>query len=167
MKKVFQKPTDLRLAILRTELPVNLTILDQAAIDIDAWKFSFYIVGESHLVRIEHRGALVLQEVLACIDMPPACCISWRQFQDLKAYRYGQDNYEVAVSFADQPDWTIPPKSSASCLEVVFPALHHHIPVTQVQWQMTSNTVYWWTLHVYPEARRTTRVHSRSEFRCC
>jgi Protein of unknown function DUF2617 len=166
MKTVLQKPTNLKLGILSTELPITLTALKRTAVSTGQWVFSFQIVGESHLVRIEHRGALILQEVLACIDVAAAHCVDCHDFGDRAAYRYKQRDYAVAVSFLDRPEWTLPPADSRACLEVEFPTVYGHSPVTRIQWEVTAGAVRWWTLHLYPEPEHLTRVQSRSEFRC-
>ena len=165
MNIVLQKPTDLKLAILRTELPANLTTLKQAVVFAGDWQFSFHIVGESHLVRIEHRRALVLQEVLACIDVAAAQCVDWHQFSDLAEHRYDETDYEVGVTFDDRPDSTGSWADSSAGLVVEFPAIYGCSPVTRIRWELAADRIRWWTLHLYPEPRRITRVLSHSEFR--
>ena len=163
LEAVYQNPADLEFGVLTGELPVALTILAQKSITVGEWRFRFHIIGESHFVRIEHVGALILQEVLACMTLPPVACSHHHRFQDLAAHTYHSDSYFVALSFDAMPGKPRPSQLDPF-LELQFPAIYGQIPLTQIHLEMDCESLHWWTTHLYPQPHSLTTVQTYSQF---
>ena len=164
MQVIFQKPTDLVLAIVEGELSSPLTVLKQTTLAAAQYRFVFSILGESHMVRVEHENGLIFHEVLACSELVSNNPVHYHRFNDLKAYRYHRAGYNIAISFEVHRADRLLPASAETSLEVQFPETHGRIPVTRVEWQATETAMSWRTVHLYPTDRRATSVVSESIF---
>jgi hypothetical protein len=164
IEPIHQDPADLVLTILAGKLETPLTILEQAVLDMDDWKLTFHIIGESHLVTVAHKGVIVMCELLACVDASAASCVHRHTFGDLTEHCFAQSGYSITVNFDEQEE---APTfgSSPAMLEVVFPDIDGQTPLTRIEWTRTGeNAVRWQTLHLYPRGGKMTAVHSFSHF---
>lgn len=160
---IHQDPRDLALTIILGKLQTPLTILKRHTLTLGTWHLNFHIIGESHLVTIEHDQQPVLCEVLACADIK-ATAAYHHTFRDLASHCYEQPGYSVHVDFDDSTD-TLAPSGSDNLLEMVFPDIEDKSPITQVLWEKVGeNTLQWQTLHVYPYNDRLICVRSLSYF---
>lgn len=160
IQAVYQNPSDLALAVVSGELSLPLTILRRDTLIIGDWAFAFHIIGESHLVTIDHKSQMILCELLACVDVPAKICLHHHQFSDLTAHCHTQPGYTVDVHFDTQPDTIF----GSDSISVEFPKIYGQTPVTRVEWLHDSGVVSWRTLHVYPQEKGITCVHSISHF---
>lgn len=157
-----QNAEDLLLAVLEKDALPKLRVLRSERLLIGDWRFEFAIIGESHTVRIEHGGRLLMLEVLACIDVAQTACKVYQPFSAKQAFAYHESRYQVAVNFSEAlPIWT----QADNHLRYEFPLTHGQIPETRIQWQLGSGRVTWQTLHSYPDAGGMLVVLSESEFR--
>jgi hypothetical protein len=164
IEPIHQDPADLVLTILARNLETPLTILEQTTLDMDGWRLTFHIIGESHLVTIDHDGVTVLCELLACVDAAAASCLHRHSFGDLTEHCYFQSGYSIRVSFGEQPDASILNEHHQT-LELIFPDIDGQTPVTRIEWtRVGKNAVKWQTLHLYPRDGKMTSVHSFSHF---
>jgi hypothetical protein len=163
---IYQNPADLELGILTQELPVKLTVLAQESLEIGEWRLAFYIIGESHFVRIERGGALILYEVLACMRLPAEACSHHHRFGDLQPHDFRHGSYSVAVGIGDCADGQLIPDSTSPFLELEFPAIFGRVPVTRIHVDEGHGNVRWWTLHLYPQPEGITAVRTFSTFNC-
>jgi hypothetical protein len=163
LEAIYQNPADLELGVLTEALPVAVTILAQKTITVGEWCFKFHIIGESHFVRIERRGAIVLQEILACIHLPPTACRHHHRFIDLAAHSYRHEGYFVALNFDSMSGKPRPPQLDP-ILEFQFPAIYGQIPLTQIHLEMDDERLHWWTTHLYPQPHCLTTVRTYSQF---
>lgn len=158
---VVQSPHDLVLAVHTEALTVPLDILAQSSVELHGHRLTWAIIGESHTVRVEQAGRVVLHEVFACVDLAGQVCRHQQHFRGLDAHRYGHAGYTIAVAF-DRPAWSVP----AACdghLEFAFALTHGRVPVTRIDWQQDGDALRWWTLHTYPEAGGVREVYTYSE----
>jgi hypothetical protein len=144
-----QRPTDLVLGIVRTEIGYPLRCLQQAECILGAWRVIFRIIGESHVARVEHDGRLVFQEILACIPLTADECHHWQPFD------------QVRVGFSSQIDEARPYH-----MEVRFPGVDGRKPVTRIGWQAQTAHLTWWTLHTYPQPEGWVYVQTGSTLDC-
>lgn len=159
-----QNPTDLILAILCTDTQLPLTVLDQSTIQHHHLTVTFQIIGESHAVHIAHQEKLILQEILACIDIPANQATHHHAFNQLAPHDYNIPNYCTTISFdTHNIDDSIPLLSNPS-LEVRFPAIYGHQPITQIEWNTTDHSINWKTLHLYPSEHDIISVKSVSKY---
>lgn len=166
LETVYQEPNTLALAVLPGDSPCPLTVLKKAVVQVDEWQFTFHIIGESHLIRVERNGQLMFQEVLACVPLAPQDCLHHHPFGDLENHHYQSEHYRVAVHFAERPvccNRQIDPMDESQ-ITVTFPEVCGQIPLTQVKWQIRERTIRWWTLHVYPHETGATEVRSFTHF---
>lgn len=145
-----QRVDDLVLAVADVPLSVPFVSLAQAGVIYGAWALTFIIIGESHTVQIRHEGAVVLQEMLACVQVDGQAVTHRHVFADLTAHTYTQAGYTIQVAL-DRPTWRLPTQPDGR-LEYAFPRTFDRIPVTRIEWQRAGALVRWWTLHTYPEA---------------
>jgi len=167
-----QNPTDLVLTIVAGRLDTPLTVLKHDTLQLGVWTLTFHIIGESHLVTIEHDQTPVLCEVLACADLSSQTCAHRHRFDDLavSGFRSGQAHcfatagYSVAVDFDDCLDHS-PAADADGTLEMSFPEIAGQTPVTRIEWTQTGeNTARWHTLHIYPREVGMVCVRSLSYF---
>lgn len=162
IEAIYQEPSQLVLGVAVQRFPCQLTILKQETLAVGDWRFVFHIIGESHFVQVEKHGKLVLQELLACINLDPRSCTHYHHFCNLAPHRFRQENYRIAIDFKHRDKgYTLPTNAG---MEVAFPAVHGTIPVTQIRWQVTKNRVQWWTYHLYPHETGVTEVRSVTGF---
>jgi hypothetical protein len=160
---IHQNPADLSLNILTTRLHLPLTVLKQHTLQIGAWSLQFHIIGESHLVTIEHDGVLVLSELLACVEVEASACLHHHRFNDLAAHCFQQLGYSIAVEFSDCYEDV--PVEVDGVIEVAFPEIADQTPITRIVWtRIGEHAVRWHTLHVYPGEDKMACVHSLSYF---
>ncbi len=88
------------LAVTRQELTCPVTILDRSTVERGSWRFSFQIVGESHVVRVERDETLAWQEILACVTLPPLGLLHHHRFTSLNTHHWRCNNYATRVRFA-------------------------------------------------------------------
>jgi len=165
---VHQHPADLVLALLDSRPPVPMTVLAAGSLVVGRYRFAFHVIGESHWVQVEADQKPVWAEVLACVPISPLVCWVHHPFTDLMPHRVALEGYIGAVRFetfsagsaGTRLDDLPPPQ-----LEVRFPAIHGHLPLTRLWWGQRGETVWWQTLHLYPEAAQVTAVWSESAFR--
>jgi hypothetical protein len=162
---VHQHPADLVLALLDSRPPVPMTVLAARSLTVGRYRFAFHIIGESHWVQVEADQRPIWAEVLACVPISPSVCWVHHPFADLAPHRVGVGGYVAAIHFeifsADARLEDLAPPH----LEVRFPAVHGHTPFTRLWWGQQGKTVWWRTLHLYPEAAQVTAVWSESAFR--
>jgi hypothetical protein len=164
IEPIHQDPADLVLTILAGELETQLTILEKSALDMDDWRLTFHIIGESHLVTVEHEGVTVLCELLACVDATAESCVHRHSFGDLTEHCFAQSGYSIRVNFGEQPE-ALTMNEDHEKLEVIFPDIDGQTPVTRIEWtRVGENAVSWRTLHLYPRDGKMTSVHSFSHF---
>lgn len=161
---IYQKPTDLRLIVADQDWSDQFTTLKHYTLHHRDLTLHVRIIGESHIITIQRGQHTLLQEILACSDFAPANSLCAYHFGTLAAYAYNRDNYSVAVSFHPQPDSAWIP-AGVETLELQFPAMWGHTPLTRIGWQCTEDTIQWWTLHIYPEQACSTCVHTVSIWR--
>lgn len=159
---VYQKPDDLVLSVLNCEIPVRLNVLRQTPVDVGTWRFTFSIIGESHCVRVEQDGELVFHEVLACVKMPEEVCTHHHAFTDRADHTYRHETYGIAVWFDYEESSTRSDRENQ--IEVVFPEVYGHVPLTQVSWRTIQNGIRWTSLHAYPQPEGVVFVRSASQF---
>jgi hypothetical protein len=163
-KPVYQRPNDLVLGIIETEIEQPITILAQKAFRMRDWLLTFHIIGESHLIRVERDGRLLFQEILACIPLHASTCRHHHSFTDLDAHHYSGKNYSTDVSFA--PEVQMSGIHHHHSLRMIFPQVYGQTPITQVSWSTSESLIVWETLHIYPDRDGITAVHSRSQLNC-
>ncbi|MBC7869303.1 MAG: DUF2617 family protein [Chitinophagaceae bacterium] len=158
-----QQPTDLMLAISIQDISEQVNVLKQQSATFDNLQLTFYIIGESHIVRLERDDTLLFQEVLACIDLPEQDCLYHHRFNDLSAHTYQQKGYQVQVDFKPIHHAMLP-YTPDGLLEVAFPKTRGQIPITRIQWWLKDDVLYWWSLHTYPDWEITQHVYTLSSF---
>jgi hypothetical protein len=159
---IHQRPQDLILGIVQTELSYPVKPLQSAVYDAGLFRLQFQIIGESHIVRVECAGAPVFHEVLACLPLRAEQCAHWHRFADLRPHTYQAGRYCVEVQCDSTPDGWSPPAQPQQQLEVHFPLVNGQTPVTRVAWAQIDTTTYWWTLHTYPAINDTVYVYTAS-----
>lgn len=157
---VEQDPTHLSFGLLRDDIHLDLTVIQEQIVETGEWRFVFHIVGESHRVLIYHHAQLHHQEVLACIPLLAEDCAYYAQFAELQAYQLNVKPYQFDIRFSTE---TMPLFTPAN-LEVWFPTVYGVAPVTQIRWADNGQKMRWWTLHLYPRAHDTVTVLTYSEY---
>lgn len=160
IRPVHQNPTDLVLATAADLNDLTLTVLRCEELRVGAWRFAFHIIGESHVVTVKHHDQSVWCELLACIDIHKQACDHHHAFTDLSNHVYRLPGYQVEVKFSDNAGAAF----GAEALEVHFPEIYGHTPVTRIEWTQDAGVVGWRTLHVYPQKQGVLYVHSISHF---
>lgn len=160
---VHQHPTDLVLAVLDAPPPIPITVLATGNLMAGRYRFTFHIIGESHWVQAEIHGRPVLAEVLACVPISPVVCRDYHPFTDLAPYRVELAPYQAAVRFETLPAEGLA-EGAPPQLEVRFPPMYGHTPLTRLWWGQRGETLWWRTLHLYPEPEKVIAVWSESTF---
>ncbi|NDJ85896.1 MAG: DUF2617 family protein [Chloroflexi bacterium] len=160
LNPVHQQPTDLVLTVIKGGPLLPATILQTATIAHGDWVITFEVIGESHRVVIERAGQVMMQEVLACIVLPPDLDAHHHRFDTLEPYTY-QDgpHYATRLSFLRSPQLLGSPR-----LSMTFPQIYGKYPVTQLDWHLRDGVLDWASLHIYPQLRGTIGVYSLSTF---
>jgi hypothetical protein len=160
---VHQSAADLTLAVTRSDLePVALRVLAAETLTIGEWHFEFQVLAESHRVRVEHGGRLVLQELLLCASVDRSACAHYHPCRDLHPHDAVLDGYAVSLRF-DQPlDQGLP--GAIGTLTARFPAVEHMTPSTRISWWLLPDRLLWTTAHTYPDQHKITVVYTRSHF---
>ncbi|MDX1991255.1 MAG: DUF2617 family protein [bacterium] len=169
-----QRAADLVFAVTEQELTVPVKVLAQAQFSAAGLAFTFSIIGESHIVRVERDGALLMQEVLACIPVEPGRCVHLARFPMLTNHTYTRPNYTASVNFS-QTDAVLEAPVEAQeqgRLHYAFPQHWGRTPQTVVLWYTDPrkpNALGWRTLHSYPEANgiRTVLTESTVDLQRC
>ncbi len=155
---VHQQPTDLKLGLVRCDVP--MTVIQQTRCEMGEWGLTFQIIGESHAVRIEKDGQHVFTEILACIPLPPESQI--HAFDQLTPYHFAMKNYEIRVEFEDNASAILPAPHAECFIEAAFPVVAGRTPVTRIVWRKMENRVEWQTWHIYPTQNHGVWVKSSS-----
>lgn len=159
---ILQRPQDLQLAVLLDDSLSDLMILRSAQVTCGAWHFEFAIIGESHFVLVLHRGEFFMQEVLACVDLPPAARGHVHALDQHFQHHYQHERYHVQVDASYTPDDV--PAGYDGLLEYAFPQTYGITPITRIVWWQTPERLRWHTLHTYPAHDHITYVVSDSHF---
>lgn len=159
---ILQRPQDLKLAMLLDDTLSGLHIFRQTQITCGRWNFHFAIIGESHFVRVTHDDRFIMQEVLACIDLPDNLRGNVHALHTLEPYQYDSQRYQVRIAASHQPD--VRPSDCDGMLEHQFPITCGAIPVTRICWWQHDHSLRWNTLHSYPAPDRNTYIVSESCF---
>jgi hypothetical protein len=156
---VIQRPNDLRLALIqRPPLPV-LKPLKMYEIGLGRWRINFSIIGESHQVQVWRDDHLQFAEMLVCMDFSPTQCDHYYRFDTLNTHQHRTPGYSVQVEFDSQAR---PKPRCDGSLRFDFPAAHGVLPITEIRWWQHEAHLFWWTLHVYPQAVAVVYVYSQS-----
>jgi hypothetical protein len=156
-----QDAQDLLLAIVEREPLPAMRVLASETWQYAAWRFEFAIIGESHYVRVEHEGRLVMLEILACISLKAEQCKLYQPLLEMQPFAYQETAYRVAVRFDNQlPNWS----QQRHHLSYHFPITHGQIPQTRIQWQRNGGRLTWQSLHSYPEDSGLITVLTESEY---
>lgn len=162
LQPIEQQPEDLVLAVLRRPAPFNLRVLREQVISLgQGMQAVASVVGESHTLRLERGGDVILLEILACVSVPRDACQHYHPLRDLGAHDYAHDAYRTQVTFPGEPS-SVP--VGWNCLSVTFPTVNGIRPVTRVCWQAQAQAFAWRTLHVYPRAGRCVYVETSSHY---
>jgi hypothetical protein len=159
---ILQHPQDLRLAVLQDDNLSGLTILQKAEVRCGAWAFVFAIIGESHFVRVTHGGQFIMQEVLACVELPENVRGHTHALDTLARHQYHAERYAVGIDFAYQEMHA--PTDYDGMLEYAFPETYGVTPITRICWWQEVDRLRWQTLHTYPALDHITYVFSDSHF---
>ncbi len=158
---VNQRPQDLKLAIVTTDsLPQTLNLLehDERAAN---WHIRLAIIGESHRVRIACGEQFIMEEMLACVDVPSLICSHHQAFDDLQPHHFSQADYRVSIQFShDASLW----QSQEKELIYTFPEIDGVQAVTKIQWHNSENSFTWRTLHSYQNSSELLYVYSESTY---
>lgn len=164
---VYQKPSDLELAIADQQIPVHFTIYKSRLIRAKKIRAIFRIIGESHWITLEHEDGAVFHEALACIRMPTCNLMHHHCFSLQQPHRFSNDYYAIRVEFHH----ALPGKHQTAfdeappLLKMEFPPIYGQIPVTQINLSQVDGYLYWSTLHLYPRQHGLIAVETRSEYR--
>lgn len=160
---IMQYPTELVFASSKVAVDHLLTVLDQRCVVFGEWSFQFAIIGESHFVTIRHRDEFVMQEVLACTDIPAILQADSHKFDKLETYTQEKQNYRARVWFSEEGESIVFDNWSGQ-FNLIFPETFGQIPETQVVWICDERRIEWRTMHVYPQPETTTYVYTESQF---
>ncbi len=116
------------------------------------------------MASVAHDGKTVLTELLFCEQPQPEAGAVVRSFEQMEGACIEQSGYRVCVAF-HQPGWDVPPPIAKNTLEMPFPVVFGHIPITRLQWQYNRQRLAWWTLHTYPQPDGTIYVYTHSTFK--
>jgi len=159
---ILQHPTDLVFAVMDTSVLHLLTVLKTQTIVMGDYTIQFTIIGESHCITVSHKGQFVMQEVLACTDIPEILQAHSHKFVKLEPYQHTNQTYRARMWFTNvmQDDYW----ADYDELSLDFPVMFGQIPFTKIQWMTSDTTVQWRTIHVYPLQTHTTYVYTESFF---
>ena len=162
----YQDPKDLYLGVTSAHKIQDLTVLASAELELGDLSIVFRVIGESHWVTISRKGAVVFQEVLACVDLEGPHWQHQHSFQNGKTHSWAYGDYEIRVTFEPMSE-AIARFGNTQQLEVRFP---HPLgegdaPFTRVWWEVGSDQIKWWTFHVYPLKLETIAVLTKSAYR--
>jgi hypothetical protein len=158
-----QSAAELTLAVARSELePVALRVLAAEELTIGEWHFEFQVLAESHRVRVEHGGRLILQELLLCAPIDPSACAHYYPCRELHPHDAVLDGYAVSLRFDRSLDQDLP--GAIGTLTARFPAVEHQTPITRISWWRLADGLLWTTAHTYPDQHKITTVCTRSHF---
>lgn len=160
LNPIYQSPAALVLGIATQEMTLTPTILRGQILELGQWRCHFRIIGESHWVRLEKDGQLVLQEILACVPLPASECLHHYPCKTLHNHTFSWNDYSSLVQFNWQAD--LPHPENGLMLE--FPAIFGQTPVTCLNWEAQNGILRWWTLHTYPLLEGAVCVRSYSKF---
>jgi len=161
-QSVLQHPTDLIFAVTNADVLSLLTVLKtKTAINAD-YAIQFSIIGESHCITVFYQGKFVLQEVLACTDIPDILQADSHKFVKLEPYQIKKKGYQAHVWFADSmqvDNW-----QHHDSLTLDFPEMFGYIPFTKIRWKASNASIQWRTTHVYPLRTHITYVYTETFF---
>jgi hypothetical protein len=156
-----QNAQDLLLALVQQEPLPEMRVLLSENWQHQDWHFAFAIIGESHYVRIEHQGQLVMLEVLACLALKAEQCKLYHPLQDMKPFTYQEPAYQVAIRYENHlPLW----KQQTQHLRYHFPITYGQTPETRIKWQFGAGRLSWQSLHSYPNESGMVVVLSESSY---
>ncbi len=159
---ILQYPTDLVFAVMAEDVSSQLTTLKTTELVIGDYHIRFTIIGESHCITVMHDDQLILQEVLACTEIPQILQAQSHKFAKLEPYCFKQMGYRSQVWFANtlaMSDWQ--PQEQ---LRLDFPDMFGQTPFTSIVWLTNQQAIRWRTTHVYPLPTHTTYVYSETVF---
>lgn len=162
IQPILQLPTDLVFAVTDYSVLELLTVLKTQTVKIAYYTIYFAIIGESHCITVFHHDEFVMQEVLACTDIPDILQADSHKFATLEPYQHTKQDYRARVWFADrlqQARW-----QNQDELKMDFPEMFGQIPFTKIQWEISHTSIQWRTIHVYPLQTHTTYVYTASYF---
>ena len=128
---VLQYPTDLVFAVTDYSVLELLTVLKTQILKIANYTIHLVIIGESHCITVFHHEEFVMQEVLACTDIPEIMQAHSHKFAKLEPYQHTNQNYQARVWFADtiqNNHW-----QDQDELKMDFPKMFGQIPFTKIQ----------------------------------
>lgn len=156
-----QRPQDLILAVTNQDNLPDTQVLQQASWQVADYSVTFVIIGESHRVKIEQHGQFIMEEMLACVDVPTDDAIYQHSFQNLQHHEHRQRNYSVVVNIdTHKTEW----QSTEQEIVYFFPQINSIQPVTRIQWQATKTAIQWRTLHTYIDNQDITNIYTQSHF---
>lgn len=159
---ILQYPTDLVFAVMEADVSHLLTVLKTETVNVGDYTIRFAIIGESHCITVLHQKQLILQEVLACTDIPVILQANSHKFAKLDMHHHIETDYQAHIWFADElikADW-----DDQGVIKMDFPEMFGQVPFTQVTWQVSRSDIQWRTTHVYPLKTHTTYVYTESKF---
>lgn len=159
---ILQYPTDLIFTVMTDDVSNLLTILKSQQIHQADYVIDFSIIGESHCITISYQEQLILQEVLACTDIPRILQADSHKFVKLEPYQCKRPNYQSHIWFTEQKQ--IHHWQPQQTLRMDFPEMFGEIPFTEIAWQINESSIQWRTTHVYPLETHITYVYSESLF---
>lgn len=158
---VIQRPHDLVLAVVYNDSLPTTQILRQTFWQFDDWQVNFAIIGESHRICVRKNGAFMLEEMLACIDVPVANCEHHQSFTALQAHQYTGNAYSVRVDVQrGEVNW----QTSEHEIAYYFPYVDGIQPITRIQWNHAEKSLQWRTLHTYIDKSEVISIHSQSAY---
>lgn len=159
---ILQYPTDLVFAVIAEDVASKLTILKTASIAVGDYHIDFAIIGESHCITVSRDGQFIMQEVLACTEIPQILQAQSHKFAKLEPYGLSLVGYRSQVWFANvltADEW-----QAQHHIRMDFPDMFGQIPFTEVRWAIDGQSIRWRTTHVYPLETHTTYVYSETTF---
>ena len=190
IKPIVQRPQDLILACVSDDCLPETQILAQNIWQYQDWQIRFAIIGESHRVRLSYQGKFIMEEMLACADIPLQTCQHHHQLADLQPHQYQHANYSVNIDINDNPTlWqekdeaTLVGHHSTSKImrsqkpvskreshlikkeiKFIFPPINGKEALTRLQWQATKTAIHWRSLHTYICDGKLLCVYSQSQY---
>jgi len=161
-QSILQYPTDLVFAVLNRDVSSELTVLKTQQVMVDDYSIQFAIIGESHCITVLYQEELLMQEVLACTEIPAILQAQSHKFAKLEPYCFTATGYRSRVWFADRYNtlgW-----QPQHHIRIDFPEMFGQIPFTEIGWTVEDDSIQWRTTHVYPLKTHTTYVYTDTVF---
>jgi hypothetical protein len=150
------------------DAPINgLTVLRSQTVANDKHEITFRIIGESHWVTISRNRQVVLQEILACVNLEEVLWHHTHPFTDKTQHFFETTAYSVSIIFQPFVSQMKNFDTRIAHLQLDFPnpVEGTTLPFTRIWWSFSGTSLCWETIHVYPSPQgRTTAVLSASKF---